>query len=359
MAARTPVRREERPAAALQRTWSTRSGTAASLLPLSALYGLVTGARRLGYRTGALATARLPVPVIVVGNIVTGGAGKTPAVIAIVRTLQRHGWRPGIVSRGYGRPGDALVHVVAETTAAEAGDEPVLLRRRTGVPVVVAGDRVAAGRALLDAHPRVDIVVADDGLQHLALGRDVEVIVFDDRGAGNGWLLPAGPLRQHLPTRLEAHRLVLYNAPQPSTALPGFVGRRHLGGVVSLAGWWAGEAVDAKALVGLRGRPIVAAAGLARPERFFAMLRDHGLDIAPLPLPDHHDFATVPWGADAVDVVVTEKDAVKLPVARAAGARVWVAALDFEPEPAFDAALLALLPPAPAGAVAAHGNTPS
>ena len=351
--------RVEGPAARLRQAWSGRSGTAAALLPLAAIYGAATATRRCAYRIGALPTCRLPVPVVIVGNLVTGGAGKTPAVIAVVRLLQRHGWRPGIVSRGYGRESELLTVVDDATPVALGGDEPMLLRRRTGVPVVVAADRVAAGRALLAADPAVDVIVADDGLQHLALGRDVEVIVFDERGAGNGWLLPAGPLRERLPRRLAGHQIVLYNAGRASTPLPGFVGVRRLAGVVPLADWWRGAAPDDAALDALAGRPVTAAAGLADPDRFFAMLRARGLDLQTLPLPDHHDFRTVPWPTDSGDVVITEKDAVKLAPQRSTGARVWVAALDFEPEPAFDAALLARLPARSVEPSAHHGNPPA
>ncbi len=357
--------RRERIADALQRTWSARGAASTALLPLSFAYEAATALRRTAYRFGARPTADLPVPVIVVGNLLAGGAGKTPAVIAITAILRRHGFSPGIVSRGYGRQRTDRLEIGAATTALEGGDEPVLLRRRTGVPIVVAADRVAAGHALLQAHPGVDIIVADDGLQHLALGRDVEVIVFDERGAGNGRLLPAGPLRQRLPRRLGPRQLVLYNAERATTPLPGYSGERRIAGVVPLGDWWRDPAVTPQDLDVLRGRPmVVAAAGLARPERFFAMLREHGLDAIELALPDHHDFAVLPWPTRATDVIVTEKDAIKLVPERRIGCHVWVAALDFDPEPAFEAALLALLSsptPAPVAptSLEPNGNTPA
>ena len=337
-----------------QRTWSDRSGLSVALLPLSWAFAAIVASRRLLYRKGVLATRALPVPVVVVGNILAGGAGKTPATIAIVELLRGHGWTPGVVSRGYGRIGDAVAQATAASAALQVGDEPILIARRTQVPVFVGSDRVAAGHALLQAHPDVDIVVSDDGLQHLALGRAVEVVVFDDRGAANRRLLPAGPLREPMPRPAglrgpasspagRARRLVLYNAAEATTPLPGYIAHRRLSGVVSLEAWARGEPPSWEALAALRGRSIVAAAGLARPNRFFDALRQGGLQPRELPLADHHDFAALPWPCGTGDVVVTEKDAVKLAGRPMGGARVWVAGLDFEPEAAFAAALLAAL----------------
>jgi tetraacyldisaccharide 4'-kinase len=331
--------------ASLQRAWQRRGVTSAVLLPLSWAFGAVLSARRRMYRQGFLSVGEIPVPVIVVGNLIVGGAGKTPAVIAIVSLLQRNGWSPGIVSRGYGRGEEAIRRVDGASTAKQVGDEPLLLARRCRVPVVVGADRVAACHELLRANALVDVIVSDDGLQHLALGRDVEILVFDERGAGNGRVLPAGPLREPLTTTPDARRLVLYNAAAPTTQLPGYTGRRALVGAVALDAWWHGESASADTLDGLCGRRVVAVAGLARPERFFAMLRERGLNITAIALSDHHDFAVLPWPASASDVIVTEKDAVKLVPGRRIGSRVWVAALNFEPEASFDAALLALLPP--------------
>ncbi|HEX6361622.1 MAG TPA: tetraacyldisaccharide 4'-kinase, partial [Albitalea sp.] len=158
--------------------------------------------------------------------------------------------------------------------------------------------------------------------------------------------LPAGPLREPLPARLPRASVVLYNAPAPSTALPGHVARRSLAGLVALADWWAGRPASPEALRALAGRPVVAAAGMAHPDRFFDMLEAAGLAVQRLPLPDHHDFAALPWPAAAADVVVTEKDAVKLRPADVGATRVWVAPLDFDPGPGFERALLDLLPTA-------------
>jgi len=290
--------------------------------------------------------ATLPVPVVVVGNLIAGGAGKTPAVLALLRLLQRQGYQPGVVSRGFGRSASGEQAVLADTPAAQAGDEALLLRLRAGVPVWVGRDRVAAARGLLKAHPQVDILVSDDGLQHRPLPRDVAVVVFDERGIGNGWLLPAGPLREAWHPVPPPRSVVLYNAPRPSTAWPGHLAQRGLAGAVSLAGWWAGEAASTDALHALRGRPLLAAAGLAQPGRFFAMLREAGLSFTELPLPDHFAFTALPWPTDTPDVLLTEKDAVKLPPGSTGATRAWVLPLDFATPPAFDAALLAWLPPA-------------
>jgi tetraacyldisaccharide 4'-kinase len=365
-------------AARLQRMWARRGAASDALLPLAWAFAGVIAARRQLHRRGVIAASRLPVPVIVVGNVLVGGAGKTPAVIAIVGFLREHGWKPGIVSRGYGREDEgAVLAIDAATEVRRSGDEPLVLVRRAGVPVFVGADRVAAGHALLQAHPQVDVIVSDDGLQHLALERDVEILVFDERGAGNGRLLPAGPLREPMPApatllqtqaqapadagrgkpaTMQARRIVLYNAAAPTTVLPGFVGRRALAGVVPLADWWHGAPPSLDALAALRPKSVVAAAGLARPDRFFAMLREQGLLVSELALPDHYDFATLPWPINTSDVVVTEKDAVKIAPGRRIGSRVWVAALDFEPEAAFGAALLALLPRPSVLSNLPHGN---
>jgi len=341
----------------LLRTWAARGPWARLLLPLAWLYGSIGRMRALLYRIGVLPTERLPIPVVIVGNLIAGGAGKTPAVRAVVDILRAHGRRPGIVSRGYGRHDQGVVEVRADSSAAEVGDEPLLLRLRSGAPVVVGRDRPAAARELLRRHAHIDVIVSDDGLQHLALARDVSVIVFDERGAGNGWLLPAGPLREPLPRAVGPATLVLYNAPSPSTPLAGYASTRRLSGAVELASWWAGERPRLEALHALRGRRVLAAAGVALPERFFEMLRSFGLDIEGLALRDHHDYASMPWPSGTSDVIVTEKDAVKLRAERMAPTRVWVAALDFRPEAGFAEQLLELLPPPSTTASSAHGHS--
>lgn len=308
-----------------RRWWQPRPDALARLLlPLAWVYGWLE--RRARTR---VQRQKLPVPVIVVGNLVVGGAGKTPAVIALVQALAARGLRPGVVSRGYGRRGDAaaVVAVRGSTEPDEGGDEPVLIARRGRVPVFVGGDRVAAARALLATHPHVDVIVADDGLQHAALPRDAVLIVFDERGAGNGLLLPAGPLRS--PFERPDGAEVLYTNGRASTAWPGWAASGRLEAAWPLAAWHAGDDSAAQPLSGLRGQRLLAAAGLAAPEKFFALLQAHGLEAEHLPLPDHFDFARTPWPEGTPTVLVTEKDAVKLDPAAQGGTAVWVLPLDF------------------------------
>ena len=339
----------QRVAAALERTlnrcwWQPRAnGLARALSPLAALYGLLARCHRVLARPQSVG-----LPVVVVGNLIVGGAGKTPSVIALVRLLRAMGWTPGVVSRGHGRQGSGVVEVRRASLASECGDEPLLIHLRSAAPVFVGRDRVDAARALRAAHPEVDLILSDDGLQHHRLARDVQIVVFDERGTGNRKLLPAGPLRAPLPASLPQGTLVLYNAAAPTTALPGWMATRRLTGLVELHDWWRGAAPDPAYWQMLAGRPLVAAAGIAAPLRFFDMLEAQGLAIVPLALPDHDDYEQLPWPIGTPDVVLTEKDAVKLRADRTlAGTRVWVAPLDLELEVAFAAALMSVLPPPP------------
>ncbi len=252
-----------------------------------------------------------------------------------------------MVSRGFGRRGRGVVSVGGDSSAADCGDEPLLIHLRTDAPVLVGSDRVAAARALRIRHPTVDIIISDDGLQHHRLARDAQVLVFDERGIGNGLLLPAGPLREQVPLEMPVTSLVLYNAGRPTLLLPGWIALRRLSGVLSFDDWRSGLAPLADSWRALMGRPIIAVAGIASPERFFAPLRDLGLQLEELPLPDHHPFHTLPWPEGTRDVVLTEKDAVKLNGARLGRTRVWVAPLDFEFDLGFAAAIKRLFPNPP------------
>ncbi|AMM26209.1 tetraacyldisaccharide 4'-kinase [Variovorax sp. PAMC 28711] len=315
----------------LQQAWLQRGALAWLLWPLSWLYGAIASVRRALFRFGVLSTETVDVPVIVVGNVVAGGAGKTPVVIAVVQHLQSRGLQVGVVSRGYGRVTTGCREVVDDSLAREVGDEPALIRRLTGAPVFVAARRVEAARALIASHPRTQVIVSDDGLQHLALARDIEICVFDDRGTGNGWLLPAGPLRERWPRPCD---LVLHTGDRP--AFGGFTAQRALADDVVHSD---GARSPLAALAGLK---VIAMAGIARPESFFTMLRARGVvPIETIALPDHHDFAH--WSrppGQGYRLVCTEKDAVKL----------WHSAPDalavplrFTPEPAFFDALDARL----------------
>ena len=316
----------------LQRCWwqPAPAALAWGLWPLSLVYRalLALHLRR------AVRPAALPAPVLVVGNHVVGGAGKTPTVIAIVQALQAAGHHPGVISRGHGREdgeGGGEARAVNDTaTAAAVGDEPLLIHRRCGVPVWVGRRRAEVALALCAAHPEVDVLVADDGLQHRALARQAELVVFDERGAGNGLLLPAGPLREPLPSAVVAMRRVLYTAGIASTHLPGVMATRRLSAAWPLAAWQRGDASLAVPLPHLQGRPLLAAAGMAAPEKFFTMLCAAGLKIDRLPLPDHHPYTTLPWPAGTADVLVTEKDAVKLQPRTVGSTRVWVVPLDLQ-----------------------------
>ena len=284
----------------------------ASLVPAALAFGAVASARRTLYGAGVLRAERLPVPVVVVGNVTVGGSGKTPLVAALTRELSLRGWHPGIVSRGHGRAeSGAPPRVVApDDDAAAVGDEPLLLAR-TGVPVAVGRDRVAAARALLAAHPDCDVIVADDGLQHYRLARDAELVVVDAaRGLGNGWRLPAGPLREPA-TRLDEVdaivALVTAGAPAPSIVPNAW--RMTLEGDTFVRVADRSQSQPASAFA---GPGVHAVAGIGNPERFFAQLRSLGIAATGHPFSDHHRFVpddlALP-GARAV--LMTEKDAVK------------------------------------------------
>jgi tetraacyldisaccharide 4'-kinase len=333
----------------VQRAWVQGGPLMFALRPLSWLYRMAWWVRTFLYASGLCSVGRLNVPVIVVGNWIVGGAGKTPTTLALLELLtKRMGLRVGVISRGYGRQEQAVRLVSQASKATEVGDEPLLVHLRSGVPVAVGRDRVAAARALLQAHPQLQLLISDDGLQHGHLPRALEILVFDERGVGNGELLPAGPLRQPAKRGHACPSLVLYNATAPSTDLAGFLSRRQLVGAVDLQGWWNGRPASLIQLHALRGRRVLAAAGMAQPRRFFDMLQAQGLTLDELPLPDHHDFARPPWPTSTSDVLITEKDAVKINPAQIGNVRVWVVALDFQPEAAFEQALrvqlAALLP---------------
>ena len=286
----------------LPEQWLGRGLAAQCLRPVAWLYGALSWARRLGYRQGWLAAQRVEATVIVVGNVVAGGAGKTPTTIALVQHLRAQGWTVGVVSRGHGRQTRDTRPVLATSTPAQVGDEPLLIAQTTGVPVWVGALRAEAAHQLLQAHPGTQLIVCDDGLQHLALARDIEICVMDERGVGNGWLLPAGPLREPWPRHVD---LLLHTGTPALTG--GFQGQRQLAAWALRAN---GERVD---LASLQGQAVDAVAGLARPEAFFAMLRGAGLQLAQThALPDHADFADWPSGALERPLLCTEKDAAKL-----------------------------------------------
>jgi tetraacyldisaccharide 4'-kinase len=292
--------------------WQRRGVLACLLWPLSLLFRLIGALRRGLYAAGALRSKRLPVPVIVVGNIFVGGTGKTPLTIWLVQMLRHAGYGPGVISRGYAAPSadgkSSVQHVTETSLALDVGDEPLLIAMHGQCPVVVGRDRVAAAEALLQAHPEVNLILSDDGLQHYRLQRDIEIMLFDSRGVGNGWLLPAGPLREPASRRRD---FTIVNAALIPSSMPAASIRMQLAGehAVQLA-----DPAQPRSLADLRD-PVLrlaAAAGIGNPQRFFSMLSDAGLVFDALALPDHYDFSDNPFAALTADLIlITEKDAVK------------------------------------------------
>lgn len=275
------------------------------LIPLSWLFYLLTTGRRKAYESGLLKSYRPPVPLIVVGNISVGGTGKTPLVIWLVEQLRQAGYRPAVISRGYGGSKAAVQAVRADSSPADVGDEPVLLARRTACPVWVGADRVAVQRELLQAHPDCNVLISDDGLQHYRMQRDIEIVVVDaERGFGNEWLLPAGPLREPF-TRLSKIDALVYNGRQ---APVGGYGMMLRAGVLH-------NLLDSgltTEIAALQAQKVHAIAGIGNPRRFFQQLHDLGLVAETHAFADHHSFHAedLAFAGDA-PVLMTEKDAVK------------------------------------------------
>ncbi|MCS6766384.1 MAG: tetraacyldisaccharide 4'-kinase [Candidatus Protistobacter heckmanni] len=316
-----------------RRIWSSRNPAALLLWPLSLLFRAAAALRRAAYRAGLLSAWTASVPVVIVGNLCVGGAGKTPVVIALARALRAAGLRPAVLSRGYGAAAGAVRRVQPQSPAAEVGDEPLLIARSLAgdgaahgagdhaapgagdaanaagdsadadaVSVWIGRDRAAAARAALAADPRIDVLLCDDGLQHYALarkpGRDIEIVVADARLHGNRFALPAGPMREPESRRRD------FTVERPALTLGA---ARRLGDpreTLPLA------EIAARRRAGLR---VLAAAGIAWPEKFFASLREAGVEPdAVLALPDHYAYARTPFaGHPAGLILMTEKDAVK------------------------------------------------
>lgn len=298
---------------ALVDAWYQGSPWLAPLLPLAALYRKLSEKRRHQFASGARETYRAPVPVIVVGNITVGGTGKTPLVIWLAAELRRLGFRPGIISRGYGGRAPAYPYrVFADSLAEHAGDEPLMLARRTGCPLVVDPVRANAARCLL-AHDDCDILISDDGLQHYALARDFEIAVLDGaRGLGNGQFLPAGPLREAA-TRLQEVDLVVVNG-APTREIPAEFHVMNLapGPLSELQIAWGAQGARVDAGDWSLAHRIHAVAGIGNPERFFLGLEKLGFEVIRHGFPDHHAYSASDLQfSDGLPVVMTEKDAVK------------------------------------------------
>ncbi len=310
----------------LQRWWYTPGLTPALLLaPISLMYGGLMRLRAALYARGVLKSYRAPVPVIVVGNFTVGGTGKTPIVIALAQALKQKGYYPVVVSRGYRSLLEKVSIVTADSNtnidATQTGDEPLLIARKAQVPVAVGAHRAAAVQALLAAH-RCNVILSDDGLQHLALQRDVELATQDARGQGNGWVLPAGPLREW-PRRVDAvlasgHSAILTR----DMAANAFAVERVLG-----TAYRAGDPAITQPLAMFATQRVAAAAGIGNPQAFFDQLTTAGVKLCHrLPLPDHFDYAHNPFAAltDIDAILVTEKDAIKCTTL---DARLWVVPL--------------------------------
>ncbi|WP_419793118.1 tetraacyldisaccharide 4'-kinase [Serratia fonticola] len=289
----------------IERIWSGSSLVYLLLLPLSWLYGLVSGLIRLSYRCGLRKSWRAPVPVVIVGNLTAGGNGKTPMVIWLVEQLQQRGYRVGVVSRGYG--GKSAVYPLvldAQTTTRQAGDEPVLIFQRTGAPVAISPKRAEAVQALLN-QGKLDLIITDDGLQHYALQRDFELVVIDGvRRFGNGWWLPAGPMRERV-SRLKTVDACVANG---GVAQPGEIAMKL-------------QAQDAVNIASGERRPaielphVVAMAGIGHPPRFFATLEKLGVEVErEVAFADHQEYnhgQLAALASQGQTLLMTEKDAVK------------------------------------------------
>ena len=301
---------------ALMRAWRGRGWAAWLLLPWSWIFATLYGLRYAAFHWGLLKTQRVNAFVIVVGNVVAGGAGKTPTVISIAKHLSTQGYRVGVISRGFGRSTDKCLEVFPNSPPHEVGDEPALIARATQLPMFVGRNRLAAASALMERYPQTQIIVSDDGLQHYRLYRDLEICVFDDRACGNGWFLPAGPLREPWPKRAlwqagqSAERLlVLHTGNKPAFA--GHTAQRSLSPVGLRQD---GSKLALSLLHSPGARPLIAVAAIAQPENFFSMLRALDLPLAhTLALRDHDNFERISGDCyKGYQLVCTEKDAMKL-----------------------------------------------
>jgi len=310
------------------RYWYRRGLLAWTLWPLSLIFRAAVALRRLLYWLRLLPSAHPGIPVIVVGNLVVGGSGKTPLVIWIAEHLKRKGWTPAIVSRGYGAAAGAPRAATIASQAAEVGDEPIVLARRTGCPVWIGGERLAVIKALRAVHEDVDVLVLDDGLQHYRLRRDVEIAVVDARGFGNGFMLPAGPLREPRSRLRSVDAVVSHGAPIKGYAMRLAGAELHC----------MSDATQRRPASAFAGQRVHAVAGIGDPNRFFLHLARLGVTVVPSAFPDHHRFAPAELDfGDGAPVLMTEKDAVKL--RSAAPFEVmrhwWVLPVTAELEPAF------------------------
>ena len=303
---------------ALHKAWNKNGLFSYVMWPLSRLYGAIAAARKARYEREPGRVHHDTLPVVVVGNLYVGGTGKTPVVIALVQALQARGWQPGVISRGYGvRPGDKPRSAQGSLDPVQFGDEPALISAQTLAPICVHPDRKAAIRRLRRQYPQVDVVISDDGLQHHALGRDLEIVVQDARGTGNGLLLPAGPLREPV-SRLETVDFIINNllpddTPPSTPDTMAHVLNMHMQ-PLEVEHLLTGERWDWHSWIqGHSCSDFAAVAAIGNPQRFFQMLRLHGASLGETrELPDHYNYATSPFKDLAAEcILITPKDAVK------------------------------------------------
>jgi tetraacyldisaccharide 4'-kinase len=316
------------------------------LWPLSQIYRFLAFLHKALYQIGVLKTNKVSVPVVVVGNIVTGGGGKTPTVIALVQHLQAQNIKVGVISRGYGRTSTECLEVIKDSPISDVGDEPVGVFIASSAPIFVANKRYDAASALLKTYPETQVIISDDGLQHHALQHDIAVTVFDDRGLGNGRLLPAGALRESAVK--VSNSLVLHTGNHPAklvaTTAPQFSAKRSLSCYALRSDGSKVPLKDLSKTADASQKPLLALAGIANPEAFFAMLCDQGLKLSQtLAFPDHYDFNSYSGNKyTGYTVICTLKDAVKL---WRMDTDVLAVPLDFEPEAAFFVAFDEMLKP--------------
>ncbi|MEP4484931.1 MAG: tetraacyldisaccharide 4'-kinase [Halioglobus sp.] len=320
------------------------------LRPLECVFRTAAAMRRLAYRTGLLAVYRAPVPVVVVGNITVGGTGKTPVVIALCDALTAQGYRVGVVSRGYGADNRKFPHRVEPlSTPADCGDEALLVQRRTGCTCIVDPDRAAAIRALLAHDPQIEVILSDDGLQHYGIARDFEIAVVDSkRRVGNGFCLPAGPLREPV-SRLESVNQVLLRCNEPlegkGLSNAGLTtGEQHTAITHYLIAdcWSLTDGVVYALSPDVVGRHVYAVAGIGQPEQFFIQLQDLGFEVEKRPFSDHHSFTAADFQTMGdLPILMTEKDAVKC--AGLAGDQAYAVRLQAQVPDALIARLVRLL----------------
>ena len=294
----------------LQKQWTAFTFWHTILIPISWFFGIVVLLRKYLYQHGWLKSYRLNVPVVVVGNINIGGTGKTPLVIWLAEQMKLAGYKPGIISRGYGGSAQKITEVLPDSDAMVTGDEAVLIAMRTNCPVFVSADRVSAGQHLLETYPECNVIISDDGLQHYRMQRDVEIVVYDSvKGFGNGALLPAGPLRESK-ARLKTVDAVVSNGTDSRESLKCFNPV-----VMQLVATDFYNLLDVQKKSGAEGlsqQTILAVAGIGNPQRFFDQLSDLGLQFESRAFPDHYVFQAKDFEHINADVVLmTEKDAVK------------------------------------------------